>query len=90
MDKQIDWDETERVANLMSAGELWYAESGAIKAAKHFDALAGTELGHLGGFYHDQASVYRKVRRQKEGRKAVAPYPIAGIMKPYTNKGETK
>lgn len=69
MTKHLDWKETERVANMMSAGELWYAESGAIKAAKHFDALADTDMGYLGGYYHDQASVYRKVRREKEGRK---------------------
>jgi membrane-bound lytic murein transglycosylase len=54
----------------MSAGELYYAESDAIKAAKHFDQFAGQPLGELGGYYHDQASVYRKVRREKEGRKS--------------------
>ena len=67
--RNLDWKETERIARMMSAGELWYAESGAIKTAKHFDALAGTELGWLGGYYHDEASVYRKVRREKEGIK---------------------
>ena len=65
----IDWAETERVARLMTAGELYYAESEAIKAAKHFDQFAGNPLGELGGYYHDQASVYRSVRREKEGRK---------------------
>ena len=69
MTKNLDWNETERAANIMTTVELSYAEAAAVKAAKHFDALAGTELGWLGGFYHDQASVYRKVRRQKEGRK---------------------
>ena len=64
----IDWAETERVARLMTAGELYYAESEAIKAAKHFDQFAGNPLGELGGYYHDQASVYRSVRREKEGR----------------------
>ena len=68
--KKLDWEETERVANMMSAGELYYAEAGAIKAAKHFDQFAGKHLGELGGYYHDQASVYRKVRREKEGRKS--------------------
>ena len=67
--KQLDWKETERVANMMSAGELYYAEAGAIKAAKHFDQYAGQPLGELGGYYHDEASVYRKVRREKEGRR---------------------
>lgn len=68
--KHLDWLETERVANLMSPRQLWGSELAAISAAKHFDALADTDIGYLGGYYHDQASVYRKVRREKEGRKS--------------------
>lgn len=59
MTKQIDWNATETRAARMTSIELHYALIDISKTLPNADALDREDGGDRGGYYRDEASVYR-------------------------------
>ena len=68
--KQLDWDEIKRRAQGMTLAALRWSAEDAYQASLAADRLeaAGCRVDKTGGYYLDEASVYRaEIRRREMG-----------------------
>lgn len=72
--QQLNWTEIERRAKLMTVESLTFAADDAVQAAFAAEDLekAGCRVSKSGGYYRDEASVYRTELRRRSGKDGVS------------------
>jgi hypothetical protein len=66
--KSLDWARVEEIAKGMSVDQLEFSLRDIRETLRHADALDRELGGDRGGYYRDEASVYRRELDKRKGR----------------------